>query len=143
MKNLPAEFSFQEFLHNDMFRKEYFEAQLLQVSQIRRIFWQREDPERFPLIDYINEQSMAKVWVKSKSSDYNQLYNIKTVDILDVIARDKNAKFTPRSQVILDSRVEATPQNYAILRNLLMDDMTVTTVKQVKSNPRNVIFAIR
>jgi hypothetical protein len=24
-----------------------------------------------------------------------------------------------------------------------MDDMTVTTVKQVKSNPRNVIFAIR
>jgi hypothetical protein len=88
---------------------------------------------------------MAKVWVKSKSSDYNQLYNIKTIDILDVIARDKsaNAKFTPRSQVILDSRIEATPQNYAILRNLLLDDMIVTTVKQVKHNPKNVIFVIR
>ena len=71
------------------------------------------------------------------------MFNIRTVDILDVVGRDKNAKFTPRSQIILDSRIEATPQNYAILRNLLMDDMTVTTVKQVKSNPKNVIFAIR
>lgn len=52
---------------------------------------------------------MAKVWTKSKSSDYNQLFNIKSVDILDVIARDKNAKFTPRAQVILDSRLEAMP----------------------------------
>lgn len=62
---------------------------------------------------------------------------------MDIIARDKNAKFTPRSHVILDSRKDATPQNYAILRKLLMDDMAVTTVKQLKSNPRNVIFAIR
>jgi len=91
----------------------------------------------------MNEQSLAKVWVPSKSSDYNQLFNIRTIDVMDIIARDKNAKFTPRSHVILDSRKDATPQNYAILRKLLMDDMAVTTVKQLKSNPRNVIFAIR
>lgn len=60
-----------------------------------------------------------------------------------MIAKDKNAKFTPRSQVILDSRVEPQPQNYAILRNLLLDDFTVVTVKQLKNNPRNVVFAIR
>ena len=62
---------------------------------------------------------------------------------MDLIARDKNAKFTPRSQIILDSRMEPQPQNYAILRNLLIDDMAVVTVKQLKSNPRNVIFAIK
>ena len=58
-------------------------------------------------MDYMNEQSLAKVWVKSKSSDHNQLFNIKTVDILDLIARDKNQKYTPRANIIIDSRIEA------------------------------------
>lgn len=71
MKNLPAEFSFQEFLHNGEFRKEYFEAQLLQVSNIRQVEWIREQPDAFPLQDYVPEQAMAKVWVPAQSSAYN------------------------------------------------------------------------
>ena len=92
------------------------------------------------MFDYLNEQSQAKVWVMSKSSDYNQLYNIKTIDIMALIQAEKNSKYNPRSNIFLDSRLEAMPQKYALLRKLLMDDMTITTVKQMRENPRNVIF---
>lgn len=145
MKNLPGEFSFQEFLHNGEFRKEYFEAQLLQVSNIRQVHWVREKPDAFPLPDYVPEQSMAKVWVTSQSSEFNSLFNIRTVDVWDQINRKKEgtAKYVPKTEVILDSRREPAPQNYALLRNLLLDDMTITTVKQMKSNPRNIVFALR
>lgn len=143
MKNLPVEFSFQEFLHNDIYRKEYFESQLMQVGNVREVLWRREHTDKFPLFDYVNEQCMAKVWVPSKSSEYNQLFNIKTIDVMEMIQKNNNKMFVPRANVIVDSRLDPAPQKYALLRQLLVDDMTVTTVKQMRENPRNVVFAIR
>lgn len=97
-------------------------------------------------MDYLNEQSMSKIWVQSNLSSYQQLFNIKTVDIMDLITRSSKhiaLKCAPLTSVIVDSRLEPQRQNYAILRKLLLDDMTITTVKQLRNDPRNVIFAIR
>ena len=116
------------------------------INNLRVANWKKTDPESFPLVDYLNEQSMAKVWHKGSShdrDDFRNLFNIKTVDVMDMIAKEGLTKLTPKSSCVIDSRSTPEPQNYKILRELLIDNMTIVSVKQQKNNPRNVVFAIR
>ena len=88
---------------------------------------------------------MFKVWhvpsVEASSMPIG-LLELKSINLLDyVILGDSKLQAPIKHR--LDAKQQPEPNNYRLVRDLLLDFMTVVTVKQQKSNPRNVILALK
>jgi len=142
-RNLPGQYTFVEFQKNIQLRRKYFMQALNEENVLREVAWKREDEEKYPLPDYISEQSKVKVWVETPKSRKDHRYEIRTIDVCHHIQKSER-KFHPSMQSRSDSDLQPPePQSWQILRNLFIDKFCLTTIKQQPENPRNIILALR
>jgi hypothetical protein len=111
---------------------------------MREAKWIRDDQGaegQFPLQDYISEHSKVKVWCRNTNSKEDNLYDIKTVDVMTHVQKI-DPRFVPSSMSVLDAN-NVEPLYFRILRNLFIDKLSLTTIKQQSSHPRNVILCLK
>lgn len=140
-KNPPVETTFIEFQRNPELRRSFYTEYLLQHNFLTEVQWSRPDDSKYPLSDLLNEMSKVKIWV-NENSESDQSFRIKTVDVFAEI--NKNfPKYVPSTRCILDSSISPPePVQWEILRNLFVDKFCLMTVKQQRSNPRNVVLRL-
>jgi hypothetical protein len=74
---------------------------------IKELKWNRQDDRKFPLSDFINEQSKVRVWFRPESFTYYDQncndYEIKTIDVFSDIFKVYNS-CTPSIRSVMDCR---------------------------------------
>jgi hypothetical protein len=111
---------------------------------MRELKWMRDDQGtegQYPLQDYISEHSKVKVWCRNTSSMQDNLYDIKTVDVMSYVQKI-DPRFVPSSMSVVDANI-VEPLYFRILRNLFIDKLCLTTIKQQSGHPRNVILCLK
>lgn len=102
----------------------------------------RSDEDKYTLSDYVNEHSKLKVWYQTPSSKQDHQFEIKTINIFNEIFRTF-PQFAPSPECLRNSKRLAEPHAWKILRNLFIDKMCLTTLKQQSDNPRNVVLVLK
>lgn len=116
-------------------RRNYFFDALKSANVLNEVTWDRDQGAKQALTDYLAEQCKAKVWLPDGT--------IKTINFFQEIFRTF-PKWRPSTTCMLDCTVSpAEPQSWQILRNLYIDKMNLVTLKQQRSDPRNVVLALR
>ena len=116
---------------------------LLHNSCAKEVKWVRRDPDAMTLADYVSEQSMVKVWYAPPNASPNDgLPELRSIELLSMVF-NAYPSLQPAIKQRIDAKMEPEPHGYKLVRDLLLDYFTAVPIKQQKSNPRNLIIALK